>query len=298
MSLAWRRPALLVLPLLVTVGACSVLEPTEGESPLEKVSMPPQSCALDIFFVRYRLGDEEANVDLWNQVDEQQLANDVRRELTRNGFRVGVLGGQMPTALARLLELEGKPVASGPCQQVSLEALESAPRVVRHHVQVRPGRPRQIVAAGIQEEFPVILATEEGVCGRSYHNAQPLLTLTAFPEPDGRTRLELVPELHHGDYVQRYAGHQYAFRIEGTRPRRVFEETAFCASLNAGDMLLIGGLANRPGSLGNRFFTHEISGRKEQKLLIIRLSQTQNDPLFCSLDSPPAVDPEAPIGFD
>ncbi len=293
-----RRTALLVLPLLATVGACSTLGPPENPSPLEPVRMPPESCALDIFFVRFPLGDEEANVDLWNEIDEQQLPNEVRRELTRNGFRVGVVSGQMPMTLARLLELEGKPVARGPCQQVSIAALESAPKVVRHHVQIRAGRPRQIVASGVQEELPVLLCSADGVCGRTYPDAQPSLALTTFPERDGRVRLELVPELHYGDYAQRYTGHQYAFRAEMSRSQRAFEETAFSASLRPGEMLLVGSLPARPGSLGDRFFTQEVSGRKEQKLLVIRLSQTQHDPLFCSMDLLPAEDPASPIGFD
>ena len=282
MPLSRWRIALLWLPLLAMVGACTTLGPPQGESPLEQVRMPPESCALDVFFVRFPLGEEEANVDLWNEIDEQQLPNEIRRELTRNGFRVGVSCGQMPMALARLLELEGKPVASGACQQVSVTALESAPKVVRHHAQVRAGRSRQIVPWGLQEELPVLLASADGVCGRSYPHAQPSLALTPFPERDGRIRLELVPELQYGDYVHRYAGHQYAFRTELSRSQRAFDELAFSASLKAGDMLLIGSLPNRPGSLGDRFFTHDVSGRKEQKLLVIRLSQTQHDDLFSS----------------
>ena len=38
-------------------------------------------------------------------------------------------------------------------------------------------------------------------------------------------------------------------------------------------------MPNRPGSLGHHFFT-ERQDRPEQKLLIIRLSQTQHDGLF------------------
>jgi hypothetical protein len=210
---------------------------------------------------------------------------------------VGVVGGQMPMALARLLELEDKPVAGGPCQQMNIAALESAPKVVRHHVQIRPGRPEQIDASGVQPELPVLLASADGVRGRSYRDAQASLALTAFPEQDGRVRLELVPQLHYGQYAQRYTGHQYAFRTEVSRSQRVFEEMAFSSSLTAGDMLVIGTVPNRPGSLGDRFLTHEIDGRKEQKLLVIRLSQTQHDPLFCSLDVVPA-DPQSPITFE
>jgi hypothetical protein len=201
----------------------------------------------------------------------------------------------MPMTLARLLELEGKPVPSGARQQINVEALESAPTVVRHHVQVRPGKRRQIVASGLQEELPVLLAGPDGICGRTYSAAQPLLSLELNPEADGRTRLELVPELHYGDYVHRYTGQQYAFRTEVRRSERVFDELAFSASLNAGDMLVVSGLPNRPSSLGHRFFTHEMSGRKEQKLLVIRLSQTQHDPLFCPREALPTENPGAPI---
>ena len=44
-------------------------------------------------------------------------------------------------------------------------------------------------------------------------------------------------------------------------------------------MLVLTSLPNRQGSLGHHFFT-ETNGRLEQKLLIIRLSQTQHDGLF------------------
>ena len=47
-------------------------------------------------------------------------------------------------------------------------------------------------------------------------------------------------------------------------------------------MLIVSSLPNRPGSVGHYFFT-ENEARLEQKLLIVRLAQTQHDGLF----SPP-----------
>jgi len=40
----------------------------------------------------------------WQAVDEQSLAVDIRRELRRNGFRVGVIRGALPEALRRRLD--------------------------------------------------------------------------------------------------------------------------------------------------------------------------------------------------
>jgi hypothetical protein len=44
-------------------------------------------------------------------------------------------------------------------------------------------------------------------------------------------------------------------------------------------MLILSSLPNLPGSLGHHFFT-ESDGQLRQKLLILRLAQTQQDDLF------------------
>jgi hypothetical protein len=54
-------------------------------------------------------------------------------------------------------------------------------------------------------------------------------------------------------------------------------------------MLILGSLPSRSGSLGHHFFTKENNGRLEQKLLIVRLSQTQHDGLF---------DPPEPLNLE
>jgi len=269
-----------LLAVLAAGSACTSIRPQGGKSPLARVQMSPDSCALDISFVHFPLGDKEANGPLWDEIDEQHFPTDVRRRLAENGFRVGVVGGQIPPKLAEMLELADTPDAVGGVTQVALADLESTQKVVGHHVQLRAGRRRQIVTSGIYDELPVLRCTADGVCGRSYPQAQGVLRLAAFPEPDGRVRLEFVPELHYGQYGPRYVGQQHAFRIETSRPQRVFDEMAFSATLTPGDMLVVSGLPNRPGSLGHHFFTRENAGRKEQKLLVIRLSQTQHDELF------------------
>jgi len=69
-------------------------------------------------------------------------------------------------------------------------------------------------------------------------------------------------------------------RLKTARPRRTFDEMGISATLSPGSMLVLGSLANRPGSLGHHFFTEE-TDQLEQKLLLVRLSQTQHDELFC-----------------
>jgi hypothetical protein len=89
----------------------------------------------------------------------------------------------------------------------------------------------------------------------------------------------LVPELHHDQTRQRWVGKQGMLRLETSRPRRVFDDMAISATLSPGAMLVMTSLPNRPGSLGHHFFT-EKNDQLEQKLLVIRLAQTQHDDLF------------------
>jgi hypothetical protein len=45
-------------------------------------------------------------------------------------------------------------------------------------------------------------------------------------------------------------------------------------------MLVLSSLIQRPGSLGHYFLTQKADGKLQQKLIVIRLSQTQHDGLF------------------
>jgi hypothetical protein len=101
--------------------------------------------------------------------------------------------------------------------------------------------------------------------------------------------VDLTPEVHYGEPRARFVGEQGAIRMEAGRSRRVFDNLAISATLAPGHLLVLSSLPSRPGSLGFNFFTTVTAGRREQKLLVIRLAQTQHDGLF---------DPEQPLPLD
>ncbi|MBN2476666.1 MAG: hypothetical protein JXB62_18795 [Pirellulales bacterium] len=246
--------------------------------------MSADSVVLEIFFARFPFGDPEINGTLWQEVDEQHFPVDLRQRLWRNGFRIGLIDGHVPTLLSRLLELEGKPSPGAGAGQTDLTDTEPQPRVLRRHLQIRKGRRGEIVASGIYDQLPVLLKEPGELCGQTYCQAQAMLALKSFPQQDGRVRVELVPELHHDEVRQTFVARQGMWRLEPGKPRRVFDELGVSATLAPGNMLVICSLPDLPGSLGHHFFTED-NGRLEQKLLLIRLAQTQQDGLF----SPPEV---------
>lgn len=281
----------LVLCASIAVLGCTPIRPETDHSPLSAARMSPDSVTLDVFFVRCPFGDPMANEELWREIDEQQIPIETRRRLSANGFRIGVISGQMPICLSQLLELKGKSTPVGSAQTTELTEVGSEEGPMWSHKQIRAGKRSEIVTSEIYPELPVLLSGPDGVSGVTYNKAQGIVAVRAIPEKDGRVLLEVVPELHHNEPQQNFSGRQGAWRIELARPRLAFDDMAVSASMAPGDMIVLSCLPSRQGSLGHHFLTTDSSGSLEQKLLVIRLSQTQHDELFeptaISLDEVP-----------
>jgi len=273
--LSGRTPWLL-LAVLALAGCTAPIK--KGESLLKAPQMSPDAVALDVFFVRFPFGDTEVNEQLWQEVDEQHFPAEVRQRLAQNGFRVGLLGGQMPIILSQLLELKDKPAPTGGPGEIALADLDAEPRVERRHMPLRAGVRGEIIATEVYGQLPVLISAPGELCGQTYSQAQGILAVTARPLSDGRVRLDVVPELYHDQPRQRWVGDQGMLRLDTSRPKRVFDDLGISGTLPPGAMLLISSLPNRPGSLGHHFFTTN-KDHREQKLLVIRLAQTQHNDL-------------------
>ena len=280
----------LLVPLLLAIGGSCAPIRKEVKSPLTPPRMSPGAVVLDLFFIRVPFGDPAANVHLWNEIDEQHFPPETRRELTRHGFRVGLIDGQMPWVMSELLELKDKPAPSGDFSTVDVVGADSSSRVTRRHMPLLAGRRGLILTSEVYEKFPVLTCASGEVCGRDYPKGQGIVAVKANLQRDGRVRLDLVPELHHGEVRQQFVGDQGMLRLEAAKSRRVFDELAVSATLTPGHMIVLGSLPDRPGSLGHYFFTCNHSGELQQRLLVIRLAQTQHDDLFAPTDVLPLDD--------
>lgn len=281
-----------LLLMLASVGCTAIHPPDRGRSPLAPAQMSHDSVVVEMFFVRVPMGDPRANVELWKELDEQHFDPQVRRCLAKNGFRAAVSGIQVPITLSQLLELGDKPAATDQLKESSLLELGAEPTVVRRHLQIRSGRRAELVASGVYDSLPVLVCESGDLCGKTYSQAQGLFGLRASAESDGRVKLRLTPELHYGTPHQRWVGRQGTLRLEAGRSRVVFDDLTLEAFLAPGHMLVLSSLPNRPGSLGHHFFTDESQGQLQQKVLVVRLAQTQHDDLFQLDAALPAVSEE------
>jgi hypothetical protein len=283
MSSSVSRILIAMLALLSATSCQTVFAPKlKCKSPLAPAHMTTDSCVLDVYFINVPLGDVRANDELWKEIDEQRFAPDLRQRLGGNGFRVGLVGSQIPIALSQLMELKNKPAPTEDTEVMKLNESADGAHVMLRHIQTPPGQPNPIIASGIYEQLTVLLWNESGrVGGETYEQAQGVFVVKPYPQPDGQVRLEITPELQYGQPKQNFAldPANGVTRMDFGKRKRSFNELAINATLAPGSMLVMCGLPNRPGSLGYNFFTQK-EGKPIQKLLIIRLSQTQHDDLF------------------
>lgn len=261
---------------------------------LPRQQMSPQAVALDIISVS--LPDDATSDVIWNQIDEQQLSAEERRRLDQSGLRVGLIAGQMPRELERTVGITATPDDLMQPQAVASD--DEATAQIRH-MQLRLGGDHHgtILAGGMHEELPLLTsrAGRDGpeLTGQTYRQAQGEFRVAARQLDDGRIFVELTPELVHGDVSMQYTATDGVLRPQPGRPKVVFDDLKCALPLSAGQMLVIGPSAARRGAIGQAFLSQEIGGRSRQKLLLVRLAQTQYDALFNEALPPAAPTREA-----
>lgn len=262
----------LLLAAFACLGGCALWSEKPSEpSSLPATKMAPDTVVLEIAFVRVTGETLARQEELWREIDEQQLPADVRRRLRENGLRAGIVGSQMPTLLRSLLEERADPLAiKGPGIGDDITASQ-------RQLQSRAGKRGVILAGSPQEKMAVLIHEDGRLIGHELKQAQCLFALKTYPGGDGRVRLELVPEIEHGEVRQRWVGADGAFRVEAAKDQKIIDMLRLEPTISPGEVLVLT-CVPEPLGLGKQFFAAGAAG--EQKLLMIRLAQTQYDDVF------------------
>jgi len=271
------------MALCAALAGCSSWQQTapKEQSLLKPINAADDGVQLEIISIRFPFGDEELNESIWNDIDEQQLPLAVRQKLADGGLRAGVLGAQLPVALARLVAA----AEERPANAVAAAArLEQAPPVSRQQMQLHSGWHGEIISSSVYPELP-LLAREGGrLSGQTYAAAQGVLQAKAESLGDGRIRLSIIPELQYGQMRQQWAVEDGRLVGQQGKSKRVFDHLAFEATLAPQEMLVLTSVPQRSGSLGHYLFTEPHDDQLQQKLLIVRLADSRSSDLFLPVD--------------
>lgn len=276
------------LSLLVAGGCRGPLHTELAAVPAASAQRPrvaPKTIQLELVFVRHDDHDALLREEFWQFVDEQVFDEPLRRRLHANGLRAGVVTSRLPPHLSeRFL-----PTAVSPGETLPA-ALPDNPALVRHVLNLLPGRGSDVLAATGLDELVMLEHDGDGVHGRTYRDASTLFTLRSWPAADGRVRLHVAPTIKHGPMERAWVGEEGMFRLETGQRRDVLDGLRFEAVVPTGSMLVVGCAGEAAATPGDALLRDRHGSRSGQRLLAIRpvpLAQT-NDPLFAATESAPA----------
>ena len=247
----------------------------------------PDSVAVEIFIARLP-ADDTLSDSLWERIDEQLVPDHVRRELARNGFRAGVVGGAVPDELACVLRIKeasdkspekSADGAAGGCPDSSNPPdLADDRALVRQWRRLRAGSRAEIYVSDVYPTLPVLINDENGLNGRTFDQAQAVYVIRAIPKLRQQVTLEMTPELHYGPPKTRFAaGEGPYWRMDVARDREIFERLRIPVTLLPGQMLVLGCETASAGSLGYHFHRVEKPRGAGRRLVVVRLAQVPDE---------------------
>ena len=269
---AWRVAAAVALAL----GAgCSMWREEAAEpSSLPAARLSPDTVVLEIFTLDAPPDFGPLCDDVWRQLDEQHIPAEVRMRLSANGVRCGRCGLQLPPAVFRLIE-ESMNVPPDP----NSPAGTTPSALVRRRLQSRSGRRGRIVMSGPLDEVSVVASERGQPRGEYFRDATCVTAVRTYPLGDGRVRLELTPEIEHGDPKQRLVDGDGALRWQPSQERRVYDDLTMETVLAPGQTVILSAAPSLAG-LGRAFFVRDTPHGPRPVFLVVRLSQTQHDDRF------------------
>ncbi|MCA9118782.1 MAG: hypothetical protein H6822_04895 [Planctomycetaceae bacterium] len=236
--------------------------------------MPHNSVVIEAAFVR--VPPKRPIEELWKETDELHFDSDTRRNLIANGIRSGVVGTQLPNDLRDLMDSSqtAQPLADG-----GLLSTNSVAALYRK-LQNRPGERSDLIVVPEIADRKVVLFSEEGrVRAETFDEGQALFAVRSYPLGDGTVRVELVPEIKHGDVQQQWVPGNGTLRYDVGRQTSAFDQLRVSAVLSPGQTLLVTGTDETKG-LGGLLFVRGSGDDSERLILLLRLAQTQYDDLF------------------
>jgi hypothetical protein len=279
---------LCTLVFLAAGGGCRMFDHeavVQRRSPLRPAQQSPDSVALEMMWVRFPADDPHLAEAAWQAIDETSIDPGVHRELANNGFRVGIITGGLPDAMAQALDQTGSSEEAYDLSGNSKMSFGGTPKVRGRLKQLRRNERWEIQASDIYPSMPLLVNKElEPMRGRTYPDAQAMYALRVDPQPDRTVAVELTPELHYGPPRLRFTGgDEGILRSEPLRDREVFDRMRMNVRLAPGDMLVLMNLPDSGGcALGEYFHTVESSEGRQQKLILLRLAQVPQSDTFAA----------------
>ncbi len=221
---------------------------------------------VQVFFVERPKGDPLIGRSLWSDVDQVNTFNPAAvASLRQNGMRFGVVGTSPPHALQAAL---------GMTEESSLSD-DSRFRMVGQRFTRRSGEEFEVEAWSGYPTCTIDHVRPDGIEQQTYDDVRCLFRVKLQRLQDGWAKLELTPEIHHGEMKLRKVAGDFSYMQRPSQLVAPCFNERFDVELNLGEMVVVGADGNQPKSLGHHFFLGGESESRTERLLVIRLADMQ-----------------------
>lgn len=217
---------------------------------------------LDVFRVDRHVGDPRIGESMWKVISQGgSLDPTTIRSLDENGFRFGTVPANPPIALQSLiLNSSSKP-----------ESSNTGERTIHQSFAFPTGQNAILDIMQLPEGLEVVIPGPEGNRPLTLHSARAILRVFAEKIEDGWARLEIVPEIHHGEVLNRPLAGEREWVMGHSQAVEPLYQLKFHLELNRGEMAVIGLKDQVKTPIGRWFFRNQIEGALE-RVMMIRLA--------------------------
>jgi hypothetical protein len=208
---------------------------------------------LDVALVEGPVGDRFLGQEIWRLADDQVVSLESRARIEDNGFRVAQIGGMTPPEL-----------------QQRLISKRSCPDPRRR--EVLAGKPASILLGTLRTHCAFEIHQEGDSFPVSLEQAQCLLVVVASKTADGKTRLQFVPQIQNGPAQTTFgpAADRSGWLLQEERSVQKYDSLGWEVTVEPNEYVIVGGRADRPGTLGHECFLRADEGSAKQNLLVLR----------------------------
>jgi hypothetical protein len=217
---------------------------------------------LHLAIVERPLGDRVLNREVWSMADEQVLL-DQKATLRANGFRVCLIGGQLPG-----------------CLQTLLQSPRFCPTLRQIHTHLNT--PVPITLGPLRPHCSYQLDENGQTSTLNLNDAQCLLEVTAQAGEEGKLCLRLAPHVRHGKstiapHPARDPDGSLKWSWEAQQPEEVYAFLSWELTVTPDEYVVVGLPleAAEGNNLGQLCFVSEQDQKRVQRLVVLRGARVQ-----------------------
>jgi hypothetical protein len=212
---------------------------------------------LDVFNVDRHVGDPRIGPSMWQAVSQGgSMEPAALAKLNAYGFRFGTVPANPPLSVQSLI--------------LNTES-NTAERTSHGSFECPTGQHSILDVMQLPEGIEVSIPTAEGPRTLKLHQAKSVLRLRADRIESAWARLEVVPEIHHGERLNRAVPGEREWVMSASQEVVPLYPLRFHVELSRGEMAVIGLNPQSQSTIGRIFFRNTFSDPME-RVMMIRLA--------------------------